>query len=81
MSEKFNNERKAGYKKISSRKVPMLQDFAVHGVKYDQQVFSQSEAQAAQHQSCIHHSWHLIAQSLHICQPQEQNSQCSRHSI
>ena len=81
MSEKFNNEIQAGCRKISSRKVPMSQDFVVHGVKYDQQVFSQSEAQAAQHQSCIHHFWHLIAQSLHICQPQGQNSQFSRHSI
>lgn len=52
----------------------MSQDFAVHGVKYDQQVSSQLEAQAAQHQSCKRHSWHLIAQSLHICQQQEQTA-------
>lgn len=49
----------------------MSLDSAVHVVVYDRQVFDLSEAQAEQHQSCIHHSLHSTVQSLHTCKPQE----------
>lgn len=48
----------------------MLLNSAAHEVTYDQQVYVLSEAQAAQHQSYIHHFLHSAVQSLHICQPQ-----------
>lgn len=47
----------------------MSLDSAVHVVVYDPQVFDLSEAQAEQHQSCIHHSLHSTVQSSHICKP------------
>lgn len=54
----------------------MSPNSVAHVVMCDQQVFAQSEVQGVQHQSCTRHSWHSTGQSLHICQPQEENDQC-----
>lgn len=45
----------------------MSRGFAVLEVMYDQLAFFLSKVQAGQHQSCTHHSWHSIVQSLRIC--------------